>query len=123
MIQRPRHHQAKFVQFKGLGQVIVCAALHRLHRDLLRTISGDHNNGGARGLGLQLAEKIQSALPGHFNVQQYEMGYFLGHDEPRGGNTFGFQDSIAGTQGAPHAIASRMVIINNQNGCGRLFRC
>ena len=77
---------------------------------------------GLLRLGLQLAEKIQAALFRHFDIQQQQVGIFLRHHLPRGGDAFGLQDAIPAFQCAPHAVAGRAIVIDNQDGWRCLFR-
>ena len=73
MPDHPLQQQTQLFQVERLGDVIVGAVLHRLHRRLHGGVAGDDDDHGFRTAALDLAQHLQPAGPRQPQIQQHHV--------------------------------------------------
>ena len=118
VVKRLFHHEAQLVHLERFREIVVSAALHRLDRDFLRPVSGDHDDDRRTFLCLQLPQEVEPALFGHLDIEQEQVRTLGGQDAARCGCAVGLQNLVALLERAAHAVTGRSVIVHDENDFG-----
>ena len=73
MSRNPLQQQFQFVEAEGLGEVIIGAVLHGLHRRLDRAVPGHHHYDRIGTAGLDLMQRLEATHARQFQIEQNDV--------------------------------------------------
>ena len=101
-LERALHDQADLLVVERLRDVVLRARLHRLDRDLLGAVRGDHHHHGLGAQALGLAQHVETGGPvAEREVGQHEVEALLGQPRERLVARAGEQHLVAGAAEQP----------------------